>query len=414
MRQIIITESQLRFLTEALGVPDSILESSEDIFNMVAEDIKTINSKKDKYTFENDVDIVIGDKKKINIDKIILTVTVEHFDGFEGKPEIVSMAMGQTFHFDRKVMMKRIEKSTVAEMDITFGVGDEWEPTDLYESLMKEKDEHMSSIAHEIKHKYDKQSKEIDLVGRDAEYAATQRYGHFGVPAIDNVFMRYMYYIHMTESLVRAVEVASQIRSKNITKSQFRDFLENNRVYKELLDIRNYSFRQLLTDLKSQMNNINKLLDHVDIDYTNMSEREKIIKFLEIVYVTLVNKKLDLFMDMTRNKSEEFRSLFSSLFGSSLGGEEEKIEDQKVDKVRQKFYNFIIKYRDRPVDFFKDEIENYSYNANKMIKKLSKLYDMAKDDENVNESIINWELHQKLMEKKYGKRPIQTKINPLR
>jgi translation elongation factor EF-G len=145
-----------------------------------------------------------------------------------------------------------------------------------------------------------------------------------------------------------------------------------------------------------------------------MSEREKIIKFLEIVYINLVNKKLDLFMDMTRNKSEEFRSLFSSLFGSTLGGEEEKIEDQKVDKVRQKFYNFIIKYRDRPVDFFKDEIENYSYNANKMIKKLSKLYDMAKDDENVNESIINWELHQKLMEKKYGKRPIQTKINPLR
>lgn len=414
MRQIIITESQLRFLTEALGVPDSILESSEDIFNMVAEDLKTINSKKDKYTFDNDVDIVIGDKKKINIDKITLNVNVEHFDGFEGKPEIVSMAMGQTFHFDREVMMKRINKSTVAEMEITFAVGDEWEPTDLYESLMKEKDEHMSSIAHEIKHKYDKQSKEIDLVGKDAEYAATQRYGHFGVPAIDNVFMRYMYYINMTESLVRAVEVASQIRSKNITKSQFRDFLENNRVYKELIDIRNYSFRQLLTDLKSQMNNVNKVLDHVDVDYSNMSEREKIIKFLEIVYVNLVNKKMDLFMDMTKNKSEEFRSLFSSLFGSTLGGEEEKIEDQKVDKVRQKFYNYIIKYRDRPVDFFKDEIENYSYNANKMIKKLSKLYDMAKDDENVNESIINWELHQKLMEKKYGKRPIQTKINPLR
>jgi hypothetical protein len=28
-----------------------------------------------------------------------------------------------------------------------------------------------------------------------------------------------------------------------------------------------------------------------------------------------------------------------------------------------------------------------------------------------NESIINWELHQKLMEKKYGKKPIQTTYN---
>jgi hypothetical protein len=42
-----------------------------------------------------------------------------------------------------------------------------------------------------------------------------------------------------------------------------------------------------------------------------------------------------------------------------------------------------------------------------MLKKLSKLYSIAKDDD-VNESIQNWDLHQKLMEKKYGKRKIDT------
>ena len=36
-----------------------------------------------------------------------------------------------------------------------------------------------------------------------------------------------------------------------------------------------------------------------------------------------------------------------------------------------------------------------------------KLYSIAKD-EDVNESIQNWDLHQKLMEKKYGKRKIDT------
>ena len=36
---------------------------------------------------------------------------------------------------------------------------------------------------------------------------------------------------------------------------------------------------------------------------------------------------------------------------------------------------------------------------------------MAKDDkQRVSESIINWELHQKLIEKKYGKRKIETKF----
>ena len=35
---------------------------------------------------------------------------------------------------------------------------------------------------------------------------------------------------------------------------------------------------------------------------------------------------------------------------------------------------------------------------------------MAKDDEQVSESILNWDLHQKVMEKKYGKRKIETEI----
>jgi hypothetical protein len=51
-----------------------------------------------------------------------------------------------------------------------------------------------------------------------------------------------------------------------------------------------------------------------------------------------------------------------------------------------------------------------SYNANKMLKKISKLYAMAKDDTQVTESILNWDLHQKLMEKKRGKRRIDTEI----
>jgi hypothetical protein len=36
---------------------------------------------------------------------------------------------------------------------------------------------------------------------------------------------------------------------------------------------------------------------------------------------------------------------------------------------------------------------------------------MAEDDQPMNESIINWELHQQLMEKKYGKTKIETKFN---
>jgi hypothetical protein len=67
-----------------------------------------------------------------------------------------------------------------------------------------------------------------------------------------------------------------------------------------------------------------------------------------------------------------------------------------------------MKYEKNPTKFFEDEIENFQYIANKMIKKISKVYALAKDDEEVSESIINWELHQKVREQKYGVRKIET------
>lgn len=85
---------------------------------------------------------------------------------------------------------------------------------------------------------------------------------------------------------------------------------------------------------------------------------------------------------------------------------------EKTNEVRQKFLNYAIKYENNPVKFFEDEIENFSYLANKFLKRVIKLYAMAKDDETqINESIQNWDLHQKLIEKKYGKRKISTTYN---
>jgi len=404
MKNIIITENQLRLITEALGVPDSILDAAEEIYDLIGENLKSITTKEPIYEFTNDVDIVLGDKKKIKIDGYELTVNVEEFPTqITGKPVIISMGMSQSFRFDRKVMMKRIERSTTAEMEITFGVGKEWEPGDLYEVYMSEKVEHLSSIAHELKHKYDKQSKELDLVGRDAEYNATQSYGSFGIPTIDQKFMRYLYYISIAENLVRATEVSSEMRSKNITKSKFNDFLMGNRVYRELVEIKNFTFSDFINGIKGDMDRVDELLKHIGEDPENYTENQKIRKILEIVYITLVNTKMDLFSRMTFDESDSLISLFSNVMGRQLG-------DDEMSKVRGKFQNHVTKYKGDYIQFFKDEIENFNYIGTKMLKKIGKLYAMAKDDQPVSESIINWELHQELMDKKYGKRRIDTEF----
>ena len=410
MRNIVITESQLRIITEALGVPDNILDAADMLYDVVEQDIKTINTIQDEYNFDGEINFELGDKKKIKIDSYTLTVKIEEIeDEGGGVLDIISMGMEGGFGFNRDVYMKETEQSTTLELTITFAVGENWEPEGLIQKMEEERDEHVSSLSHEIKHKYDKQSKQFGLIGLDAEYQATQRRGTFGIPAIDSVFYRFMYYIHAIENLVRPTEVAYSMKRKNITKSQFKEFLENNKVYKELLEIKNFSFDDFISQLKEQEERLDKLLEHVGEDPSNMTIDEKIKRVLEVVHIDLVNNKMDLFVEMTTHSNDNFLRMALDI-GLLPPNAEKNIEGiKKTNEIRQKFLNYVIKYQENPTKFFENEFKNFNFVANKMLKKISKLYAMAKDNKQVSESIINWKLHQKIMEKKYGKRKIETK-----
>jgi predicted CopG family antitoxin len=200
------------------------------------------------------------------------------------------------------------------------------------------------------------------------------------------------------------------MKRKNITKSQFKEFLENNRVYKELLEIKNFSFDDFISQLKEQEERLDALLEHINDDPSNMTIDEKIKRVLEVVHIDLVNNKMDLFVEMTSHSSDNFLRMALDI-GLLPPNAEKNIEGlKKTNEIRQKFFNYAIKYQKNPTKFFENEFKNFNFVANKMLKKISKLYAMANDDEQVSESIINWELHQKIMEKKYGKRKIETEI----
>ena len=407
--KIIISENQLRLINEALGVPDFILDAADMLYDVVENDIRSIDDIQDEYNFKGKIDFELGDKKKIRINSYELNVKIEEIENEEGVLDIISMGMGGRFGFDRDVNLKINEPSTTLNLDITFAVGDNWKPEELIAKMEEERDEHVSALAHEIKHKYDKQAKEYSRIGPDAVYQATQQKGNFAIPAIDRVFYRFMYYIHAIENLVRPTEVAYSMKRKNITKSQFKDFLEDNRVYKELLRIKNYTFDNFIQDLKQQEDRLDALLEHIGEDPSDMSIDEKINRVLEVVYIDLVNNRMELFVQMTQAPMDDFLT-----FGAQLGmippGSEEKMKQlQKTNEIRRKFLSRTMRYEKNPTKFFEDEFEEFNYVANKMLKKISKLYAMAKDDEQVSESILNWDLHQQIMEKKYGKRKIETK-----
>jgi hypothetical protein len=139
-----------------------------------------------------------------------------------------------------------------------------------------------------------------------------------------------------------------------------------------------------------------------------LKDQEKVEKVLELVYINLANIKVETFDDMVSNTEDMFKGFLKQMMGSVPSFLDDD-SDNKMEQLRKKFISGVIKYEKNPLKFFQVECEKFNYIATKMLKKIGKLYAMAKDDEQpVSESILNWELHQRIMEKKYGKRKIET------
>ena len=312
--RIIITESQLKILNEVVGVPENILDAAEKLYNEVEKHVKSIDTKEEEYEFDGSLDVEMGTKKKIQITDYELTVKIEEVENYKGKPDIISMGVAQDFMFDRRILMKVSEKTAKLNLFITFVVGENWEPNELFESMENDKLNQTASLAHELKHKYDKQAKPFALIGKDAEYQAAQRVGTFGIPAIDRKFFRYAYFISGIENLVRPTEIASQMKSKNLKKSEFEEFTKTERVFQELNQIKNYTFENFIEDIKSNMERVDALLDFVGEDYSDMTDDEKIKAVLDLVYINITNHRAEIFMNMTADSMDDLIRM-SSVFG---------------------------------------------------------------------------------------------------
>jgi hypothetical protein len=388
----ILTKKQYNVINEALGVPENIHEAAIEFYEIFLENLKSIAYKEEQYEFSGYSDITLGDKKKVKVDKYTLLVRVHELDDFNEQPKVASMGMEHKFKFNRELLMSEVPPSTEANFSIDFAVSNDWEPHQLYDEFKNNRIEYISSLAHELKHKYDKQVKPIDLLGKESEYSAIMSIPSFRIPVIDEKFKKYMYYTNVAENLVRATEVASLIKSRNITKEQFREFLENDKNFKTLVEIKNFTYKKFMNELSNSIDEIEQVLGFFKTDYSKMSKEEKINEFLRVFYVGLANSKLNIFHQYIQGPMDGIASLFRA-FGGMVNTEE-----VKTQKVMDNFIKYVSKYENNPNQFYIDEIKKFNDVANQMIKKLSKLYAMTSDNK-TNESIINWGLYLKINDK---------------
>jgi|688.fasta_scaffold55588_2 hypothetical protein len=405
--KIIITESQLKLIKEAVGVPENILDEGKVLYDIVKSKLKEINSNKEKYLFEDiEIDLRVSDVNFTNLNLLIKVEELEEYDGTEAV--IASMGVGNEFNFDEGIMMQINAETSTIDLFIQFIVPEGWQPSDLYNSFIQYETQNISTMAHELMHRFKRSKKTKGLAGDTADY---QTYSsgrlNFGIPVI-NEFMRYSYFIQNEENVVRPTEVASRMTQKGITRENFYEFLMNDDVIKELKKIQNFSFEYLIQSLYDQMDRVFALLEHAGENPKENSPKENIKMVLELVYINLSNTKMEFFEKYILSHEETMFSKmgpFSQLFGG-------KAPSESKTKLLNKYRNHVTKYENREMDFFKDECERFNYVATKLIKRISKVYSLIPDEKGqTNESILDWELHQKLMEKRYGKRPIQTSYN---
>jgi hypothetical protein len=234
----------------------------------------------------------------------------------------------------------------------------------------------ISSFAHELKHSYDSIKKPSESIRSRSKYGAYTSVG-FGIEAIDR-FIFNLYYTTVIESLVRPTEVMSLLKQNEINRKNFIDFLLNDETYTALKKINNFSLDKLKMELSKEMPRINNILEQLNEQDKYKTDEEKIDRVLHLTFINLGTEMGRLFQSALTSDP------FERIFGFS---------DKRKNLIFNNFIKEIMKFNDRPNDFFEYEEKKFKFVSSKMMKKLSKLYAMLPED---NKSIKNWDLHQKI------------------
>ena len=368
--KILITEKQLKKIKgemeEALGVPEGILETGEEIYDLIIQELENFNG---------DIDDLTNDGFEINKDFKIADHT---FNRVRVKFDVIEQ--GETKDADLHAMTSENEselddmlvfKSVRDPQKIIIGFRFLIEPgkgvEEITDYLKKYRTEDIPSLTHELKHAFRDVKQKIESIPKRTDYVAIQSHGSlFGIIPEIRDFLFNSYYIHSIENVVRPTEFAAEMRMNNVSRKEFLNFFLNNEIIKKIKTIQNFSYDELKQNLHSKENikKIKKLLKMLKIDFEVGNDDDIVGKFLRAFVVGFVNEKTDMMDNFLRTTFGE------QIFG--LKGPKKEFLEKYVNQMTKYGYDYDA--------YFKNEERYFHQVATMMLKKLSKLYDMAKSN----------------------------------
>ena len=391
-KAIRLTESGLkdiikRVISERLGVPDNITEVANNVYSGILwffPENYDLNSQDKSYH------IYINDTHQIadyTINRVSVTISITEHPSV-GSPDIMGAAVKGMVKLEGYKLIRQGDD----EVDITYNIvvppGGNWNLGTIMDYFKDNRPQMESMLAHEFMHKYEHYKNPVDYVSRNVRYNSFQNFGIANLPPF-NHFMHLLYFAHEAERQTRPSEVYSRMKSQNITKENFKEFVKENDVFVKLREARDFTFGKFIGELHNHMPAIDEFLkfakDEVDypirLDGTDM---EKIADTLKIVHTAIPNIQVNDYFETMKKTMNPFLGFMSPEASEQEAEEKQKYFDDFEKRAK--------KYK-KPRDFFENEIKIVNFVGNKTIKKLAKLYDMLDDKD---ESIVNWDLHQKI------------------
>ncbi len=357
-----------KILKEEVGVPSGIADSAKVLYTDLISRLKrktiTGNSNFDLVFKNKDGKYSFSDFK--DFENIKIEFEFVEYDEAENpsRSGILIMGLG---HQGEAQLNDLFDLVNVVNKTITLSITlaiptsiPEITNKDVIKLLIDNKEMIMSSLAHELKHAYDAYKKPTEKLKNRASYSAYSSV-RTGIHEVDE-FIYFLYFITTIENLVRPSEIYSLMQQGNITREDFLNFISSNRTYQTLKKINDFSVNGMISALKEKPEDIDNFISKnstydvpVDID-------KKIEIFFNVLYFELSKNILMRALRILKN------NFFETLFGVS----EEK------QKFLDAYETEILRFKNNPLKYFEFQEKKFKFVSEKMMKRLSKLYSLAK------------------------------------
>lgn len=379
----------LGFVNERLGVPDRIIDSAKQIYQLILSNLTTnqdyqlwgkLSLKQvllnPEFEFEVDIkhQFKIGD---LEFNDIILTVKII-FDDTISEVECISWGVSTipTSEGDFEVYHDITQRNDI-DMTMILACPKSAYFSEISQYLKSDKDFTIMVITHELKHVYDKYIKGKQIITDISDYKTWTK-TRTGFEAIDTM-LYYLYVVSKSENLVRPSEMAANITQLGIKKSEFSNYVQSTRLWKELKLIQSFSYQGLKDELLADIGELRKRFTSIPPTESDLD----VVKVVMSIAIEIITE------GMAKNMVE--------------------LIDHNYPTQKQLFSNYLDNRIFSSVDeFFIFWQKKLNFEADKMIKKLVKLYDFCQDDsinplmakisgKKPGDYIVNRELYDKLV-----------------